>query len=46
MHEDVAAASGMTFITNVMMLHHLFQQLLDGKHHSYDGTTVMMVPQL
>jgi hypothetical protein len=29
-----------------MMLHHLFQQLLDGKHHSYDGTTVMMVPQL
>ena len=30
MFEDVVAASAMTFIPNAMLLHHLFQKLLDG----------------
>jgi hypothetical protein len=43
MFEDTVADSGMTFTPKVMLLHNLFQQLLDGKSHSYHGTLSLYV---
>jgi len=43
MFEDTVADSGMAFIGNVMLFHHLFQQLLDGKPHSFHDTLCLCV---